>query len=131
MKVGDPHILQAMDGLDPTAAAAPVTKDSRKDPTECFFVILGLVYEALSNSSSDSASTPETRATALTAIQVLTYLVRPEYAGQAILDPPIFDELTALWYRMTMTEPWTIQTYLVGAIASLARSQQGHMKQSG
>ncbi|KAJ1300539.1 hypothetical protein OPQ81_002194 [Rhizoctonia solani] len=130
MKAGDPHVLQAMDGLDPTSAGTPVAKTTRKDPTECFFVILGLVYEALSNASSDSAATPEIKATALTAIQVLAYLVRPEYAGQAILDPPIFEELSALWYRMTMTEPWAIQTYLVGTIASLAKSQHASIRQA-
>ncbi|CAE6356393.1 unnamed protein product [Rhizoctonia solani] len=129
MKAGDPHLLQAMDGLDPATATTPASKTTRKDPTECFFVILGLVYEALSNASSDSTATPETKATALTAIQVLAYLVRPEYAGQAILDPPIFDELVALWYRMAMTEPWSIQTYLVGAIASLAKSQHASIRQ--
>jgi hypothetical protein len=129
MKIGDPYLLLAMDGLDPTTTTTSTNKGTRKDPTECFFVVLGLVYEALSNASSDSTSTPESRATALTAIQVLTYLIRPEYAGQAILDPPIFDELIALWYRMTMTEPWAVQTYLVGAIASLVKSQCVHMKQ--
>lgn len=130
MKAGDPNLLYAMDGLDPSTATAPTSKGMRKDPTECFFIILGLVYEALSNASSDSASTPETRAVALTAIQVLAYLIRPEYAGRAILDPPIFDELIALWYRMTMTEPWAVQTYLVGAIASLVKSQHTHMRQA-
>ncbi|CAE6397949.1 unnamed protein product [Rhizoctonia solani] len=128
MKAGDPHLLLAMDGLDPTTAT-PAAKSTRKDPTECFFVVLGLVYEALSNASSDSTATTETKATALIAIQVLAYLVRPEYAGQAILDAPIFDELVALWYRMTMTEPWSIQTYLVGTIASLARSQHTSISQ--
>ncbi|GAB1525330.1 hypothetical protein RhiTH_008488 [Rhizoctonia solani] len=129
MKAGDPHILQAMDGIDPATTTINTSKVTRKDPTGCFFVILGLVYEALSNASSDSTATSETKATALTAIQVLAYLVRPEYAGQAILDQPIFDELVALWYRMTMTEPWSIQTYLVGTIASLAKSQHATIRQ--
>ncbi|QRW26225.1 HEAT repeat protein [Rhizoctonia solani] len=129
MKAGDPHILQAMDGIDPATTTINTSKVTRKDPTGCFFVILGLVYEALSNASSDSTATSETKATALTAIQVLAYLVRPEYAGQAILDQPIFDELVALWYRMTMTEPWSIQTYLVGMIASLAKSQHATVRQ--
>ncbi|KAF8679927.1 Clathrin-coated vesicle protein [Rhizoctonia solani] len=129
MKAGDPHIFQAMDGIDPATTTINTSKVTRKDPTGCFFVILGLVYEALSNASSDSTATSETKATALTAIQVLAYLVRPEYAGQAILDQPIFDELVALWYRMTMTEPWSIQTYLVGMIASLAKSQHATVRQ--
>ncbi|ELU42761.1 HEAT repeat protein [Rhizoctonia solani AG-1 IA] len=129
MKAGDPHILQAMDGIDPATTTINTSKVTRKDPTGCFFVILGLVYEALSNASSDSTATSETKATALTAIQVLAYLVRPEYAGQAILDQPIFDELVALWYRMTMTEPWSIQTYLVGTIASFAKSQHATIRQ--
>ncbi|KAF8761979.1 Clathrin-coated vesicle protein [Rhizoctonia solani] len=131
MKAGDPHILQAMDGIDPATTTINTSKVTRKDPTGCFFVILGLVYEALSNASSDSTATSETKATALTAIQVLAYLVRPEYAGQAILDQPIFDELVALWYRMTMTEPWSIQTYLVGTIASFAKSQHATLGKEG
>ncbi|KAG8693489.1 hypothetical protein FRC08_009083 [Ceratobasidium sp. 394] len=117
-----------MDGLDPATAATATNKGMRKDPTECFFVILGLVYEALSTVSSDSTATPESRAIALTSVQVLAYLIRPEYAGQAVLDPPIFEELIALWYRMSMTEPWEVQAYLVGAVASLVRSHQSHMR---
>ncbi|KAG8721134.1 hypothetical protein FRC09_008363 [Ceratobasidium sp. 395] len=130
MKANDPHLIQAMDGHDPATAAAPTNRGVRREPTECFFVILGLVYESLSAVSSDSAATPESQAVALTSIQVLAYLTRPEYAGQAILDPPIFEELIALWYRMSMTEPWEIQTYLVAAVASLVRSQQTHMRVS-
>ncbi|KAG8716699.1 hypothetical protein FRC08_008984 [Ceratobasidium sp. 394] len=128
MKAGDPHLLPAMDGLDPATAGTPTDKGMRKGPTECFFVILGLVYEALSTVSSDSTATPESRAIALTSVQVLAYLIRPEYAGQAVLDAPIFEELIALWYRMSMTEPWEVQAYLVGAVASLVRSHQSHMR---
>lgn len=128
MKAGEPNLLLAMDGLDPSSTKAPPRAGPRKDPTECFFIVLGLVYEALSTATSDSTASPEARATALTSIQVMAYLIRPEYAGQAILDPPILDEVIALWYRMAMTEPWSVQTYLVGAIASLVRSQQAHMR---
>ncbi|KAG8730584.1 hypothetical protein FRC10_002585, partial [Ceratobasidium sp. 414] len=128
MKASDPHLVSAMDGLDPATAAATTNGGMRKEPTECFFVILGLVYEALSAVSSDSTATPESRAIALTSVQVLAYLIRPEYAGQAVLDPPIFEELIALWYRMSMTEPWEVQTYLVGAVASLVRSHQSRMR---
>ncbi|QRV99686.1 HEAT repeat protein [Ceratobasidium sp. AG-Ba] len=124
MKASNPSAVLALDGLDPSNAAQVPTKTPRTEPVECFFIILGLVYEALAAASSDSAAAPEGRSATVTCIQVLAYLVRPEYAARAILDRPIFDELVALWYRMSMTESWAVQTYLVGAIVSLVKSQK-------
>lgn len=98
MKAGEPKLVLTIDGLDSTTTQGPVRATLYKDPTGCFFIILGLVYDALSTATSDSTATPEARATALTSIQVMAYLIRPEYAGQIILDPSILVEVVALWY---------------------------------
>src|ERR1700678_2232679 len=102
MKANDPHILAAMDGKEVdkhNPQLIPMT--DRKEPTAFFFVILGLVYEALATASPDASS--ESRSGVVSALQALKCLVRPEYSGQAIMEPTIFEEFISLSYRMGMT----------------------------
>lgn len=54
------------------------------------------------------------------ALKALKHLVRPEYAGNAFNDVPIFEELVNLCYRMALTEPVAVQVHLVDSLASLA-----------
>jgi hypothetical protein len=113
-----------MDGLEfhPESKAPSVGK--REEPTVFFFVIFGLVCEALSTSSADSALTSSTRQTlVISALQALKCLVRPEYSGKAIREPTIFDEFISLCYRMAMTESASIQVHLVEVLSNLAASQ--------
>jgi hypothetical protein len=96
---------------------------SRDDPTAFFSVVFGLVHEALAQATTDSASSVATRDATITALQALAPLVRPEYAGSAVLEPAIFEEFSNLCYRMAMTEPPEVQVYLVAAISSFVNSQ--------
>jgi hypothetical protein len=127
MQVGDAAVLAAMDGQEPSQASNnnPQLKSKpREDQTAFFYVLFGLVYEALSTSSPDSGTTNSDRQTLVVAcLEALKSLVRPEYAGKAILEPNIFDEFISLSYRMAMTESATVQIHLVEMLGALASTQ--------
>ena len=120
MHDGDAHVLAAMDGgeivVNGTSQSAP-----RTEPTALFFVIFGLVYEALASPDTDSGSGH--RVISVIALKCLKYLVRPQYSGRALLDQANFDELVSLFYRMTITEPPTVVVHVLEVISSLVVSQ--------
>ena len=120
MQRHDPYILAAMDGRE---ANGIIPTTSGDDPTSFFYVVFGLVYEALTQSSADSASSVATRDVTITALQALASLVKPEYAGSAILEATIFEEFSNLCYRLAMTEPPEVQVHLVAAVSSFVNSQ--------
>ena len=93
----------------------------RIEPTALFFVIFGLVYEALASPDTDSSS--GLRAISVIALRCLKYLVRPQYSGYALLDQANFDELVSLFYRMTVTEPPIVVVHILEVISSLVVSQ--------
>lgn len=119
MKSADPYILSAMDGKEGITEAPA----NREGPSAFFFVIFGLAYEALAQSSTNAASTASDAMVTTAALEALESLVRPEYAGDAIRDPTIFDEFTSLCYRMAMMETDDVHIPLVRTVASLASTQ--------
>ncbi|TRM58754.1 armadillo-type protein [Schizophyllum amplum] len=126
MQSGDPGILLAMDGQEPKTAEVDAIKlTSRSEPTICFFIVFGLVYEALAATSGDTNSAATNRQTVVVAcLQALKCLIRPEYAGKAILDPPIFEEFISLCYRIALTEPANMLLHLIDVITNLANTQE-------
>ncbi|KAI1790592.1 clathrin-coated vesicle protein [Ganoderma leucocontextum] len=122
MQNDDPNIFAAMDGQDtpPTQSTPKAQSEPREDPTVFFFVVFGLVYEALATSTPDSG--PEAQRTSIVSLQALKCLVRRKYCGRVFNDPPLFEELLNLFYRMALMEPSGVQIHLVEAIASLADS---------
>lgn len=120
MQRKDAFILAAMDGLE--APATEASTSARKESTLFYPIILGLVFEALSQ-STDVTSSPSNRLSSSVALKTLTWLVRPEYSGSTIFETSTFSELVALFYRMTLTEPADIQLALVRMIVSLATSR--------
>ncbi|OBZ74420.1 HEAT repeat-containing protein 5B [Grifola frondosa] len=127
MQNEDPHILAAMDGHESTVPQQAGKQDlhERDEPTAFFYVIFGLVYEALVTSTPDS-DVPSQR-TSVIALQALRSLVQRKYCGKVFGDAIIFEELVNLFYRMALTEPFGVQVQLVETIASLADS----LKRSG
>jgi len=122
MQSGDTAILAAMD-QEPMQTPNRQLK-LREDPTACFYIIFGLVYEALSTPSpGDGSSNTDRKALVVTCLETLKSLVRPEYAGKAIMEPNIFDEFMSLSYRIAMTEPATVQVHLVEMLIVLASTQ--------
>jgi hypothetical protein len=93
----------------------------RTEPTALFFVIFGLVYEALASPDTDSGSGHRT--ISVIALKCLKYLVRPQYSGHALLDQANFDELVSLFYRMTITEPPIVVVHILEVVSSLVVSQ--------
>jgi hypothetical protein len=125
MQAEDPAILAAMDGQEPSQAPVrPLKAKTREEPTAFFYILFGLVYEALSTSATDSGSSTSDRQTLVVAcLEALKVLVRPEYAGKAIVEPNIFDEFISLLYRMAMTESAVVQVHLVEMLGVLAATQ--------
>lgn len=103
----------------------------REDPTVFFFVVFGLVYEALATSADSNLTTSTRQLMVTAALQTLKCLVRPEYSGKALLDPTTFDELISLCYRMAMTESAGIQSQLVEMMTALASSQDQMSRATG
>ncbi|KAJ7066512.1 clathrin-coated vesicle protein [Mycena amicta] len=132
MQANDPNILMAMDGLEPGKDSPAPSKDLRRDePTMFFFIIFGLVYEALATASSEASSTSSSRrSTVVAALQTLKCLVRPEYAGRAMMEPAIFDEFISLCYRMAMTETAAIQTHVIEVLTVMASTQDSTTDES-
>ena len=131
MEAKDPHILAAMDGKEvdkhnPQSQVIAIT--DRKEPTAFFFVVFGLVYEAIATASADTSS--ESRSGVISALTALKFLVRPEYSGQAIMEPTIFEEFISLCYRIGMTETAGIQIHLIEMLAIFAAAQQ-HSQSTG
>ena len=120
MQRHDPYIVAAMDGREANSITPTTSGD---DPSSFFFVVFGLVYEALAQASADSASSVATRDVTITALQALASLVKPEYAGSAILEPTVFEEFSNLCYRLAMTEPPEVQVHLVAVVSSFVNSQ--------
>lgn len=122
MQAKDPHILAAMDGKEVTKHNPQIIPATdRKEPTAFFFIIFGLVYEALATASADASS--DSRSGVISALQALKCLVRPEYSGQAIMEPMIFEEFISLCYRMGMTEAAGVQIHLIEMLAIFAAAQ--------
>lgn len=120
MHDGDAHVLAAMDGSE-TVVNGTTQPIPRTEPAALFFVIFGLVYEALASPDTDSGSGH--RRISVIALKCLKYLVRPQYSGHALLDQANFDELVSLFYRMTITEPPTVVMHILEVISSLVVSQ--------
>ncbi|KAH0586658.1 hypothetical protein H2248_007874 [Termitomyces sp. 'cryptogamus'] len=127
----DPYVLAAMDGQEFTSESQTAKSEKRDEPTAFFYIIFGLVYEALVTSSADSTSTlPARQSLVLSSLQALKCLVRPEYSGNAFKEPTIFDEFVSLCYRIAMTEPAKVQVHLLEVLSSFASSQK-HQSSSG
>lgn len=121
MEAGDPFVRVAMDGREPSDADTGAKMNGNSEhPATFFFVIFGLVFEALVTSSPDSGR--QNVKNTIVALKALRCLVQNQYAGNAFRDVAIFEELVNLCYRMALTEPVAVQINLVETLASLAES---------
>jgi HEAT repeat-containing protein 5 len=121
MESGDPFIRVAMDGREPSDADATAKMNGNTEqPKTFFFIIFGLVFEALVTSSPESGR--QNIKNTVIALRALKCLVHNQYAGNAFRDVAIFEELVNLCYRMALTEPVTVQIHLVETLASLAEN---------
>ncbi|ESK97884.1 clathrin-coated vesicle protein [Moniliophthora roreri MCA 2997] len=127
MQANDQHVLAAMDGKEPSPSDSTTTtapKRPGEEPTLFFYVIFGLVYEFLASSTSDSSNSSTRHNSMLAALKVLKSLVKPEYAGKAIIgEPTIFDEFVSVCYRIAMTENASVLVDLVEVLVRFAGSE--------
>lgn len=121
----EPTILLALDGGESGSSSQPPTTS---EPKALFFVLFGLVYETLVNTSADATSSATSRENAIIALQALKSLVQPQYSGRAILEPTTLTEFTSLCYRMAITETANVQLHLVEVIVSFAETQKSNIR---
>lgn len=135
MEDDDPFVLCAMDGIELPAGASPPPsvedKDAasvRTEPTTNFFVIYGLAFEALATGDGPALFGPTADSetpVAVVSLAALRSLVQRRYAGSALLEPALFDELCTLFYRLAMTAPVAVQAIMVRVLSTLAKSHSG------
>lgn len=125
MEIEDPYVIAAIDGREHTPnQQTPQSAGPHDEPKAFFFVLFGLVYEALVSSSAELSSTNISRQSALVAaLRALKSLVKPVYSGKALLESTIYDEFTGLCYRLALTEAAFIQAPLIETLATFATSQ--------
>ncbi|PFH53326.1 hypothetical protein AMATHDRAFT_55203 [Amanita thiersii Skay4041] len=125
METSDPFILAAMDGQESKRNGVILeTNRRREEPTVFFYIVFGLVFEALTTSSSESSSSSLHQSVLISALRALKSLVRPEYAGNALTESTIFEELMSQCYRLALTEFASVQSYLLEMFASLATTHR-------
>lgn len=99
----------------------------RTEPAPLFFVIFGLIYEALAVSSPQSSTNPNLRAATVAAsLRALKCLIDPRYSGKALLEPTVFKEFISLCYRMAMVENAVTLVHLLEVITVFAK-HFGHL----
>ncbi|KAN0065708.1 hypothetical protein ACQY0O_000838 [Thecaphora frezii] len=124
MNANDPSILRAMDGQPTTGpevdeSKPPSAARSGSEPALFFFVLYGLAFEALSSSSAGDEASQEATVMRI-ALQAMSSLSKPVYAGSALLQDSIFEELCNLSYRLVMTEPPSVQISVLEMVGGIA-----------
>jgi hypothetical protein len=129
MVIKDVNIVRAMDGIE--SGPEPAASTTRSEPTALFFVVFGLAFEALLTSSPDTHSRSSPNTNIRIALQLLQYLVRPEYSGERFTDGPIFEEFLATAYRMVaVSESAEIQAMWIEVMTNLLTSRMTVSKAS-
>ncbi|PWN53232.1 hypothetical protein IE53DRAFT_199598 [Violaceomyces palustris] len=124
MNANHPAILKAMDGEPTSTDAAPATNSAppifRSEPTLFFFVLYGLAFEALASMAGKEGAL-ESQIMRI-ALQAMRSLSKAQYAGTALLQDSIFEELCNLAYRLVMTEPPAVQMSVIEMMSGFAAS---------
>ncbi|GAA5946756.1 hypothetical protein JCM3775_005235 [Rhodotorula graminis] len=119
LKTSNPHLLRAIDGLDPDDESAPLPSPHRGDPALFFWVLFGLSFEVLCSSASAGATSAA--AVQAIALEALVGLTRPDVAGGVLQDVALFDEVCNLCLRLAITEGPEIKARVLEIVISLAR----------
>ena len=92
----------------------------REEPVAFFFVLFGIVVEALV--IQPSSDTPEEREETLEVLQALKKILRPSISGNAIYQDAVFSETMELLDRLALTEGLAIQSVIVQITRNLCLS---------
>ncbi|GAA5889046.1 hypothetical protein JCM6882_009727 [Rhodosporidiobolus microsporus] len=121
LKVSDPHMLRAMDGVDPKEIyTASLPSAHRSEPALFFWVLFGLAFEALCT-AGPSSSLVSTNSIQSIALEALVGLIRPDVSGAVLKETGIFEELCNLCYRLAITEGPAIKVRVVEIAVGLAK----------
>ncbi|GAA5857242.1 hypothetical protein JCM9279_001817 [Rhodotorula babjevae] len=119
LKASNPHLLRAIDGLDPNDESTALPSPHRGDPALYFWVLFGLSFEVLCSSSSAGATSAA--AVQAIALEALVGLTRPDVAGGVLQDVALFDEVCNLCLRLAITEGPEIKARVLEIAVSLAQ----------
>ena len=89
----------------------------RDEPAAFFFVLFGIVIEALT--SSPGTDTMHGEAQTLGILSALKRILRPSVAGNAIFQDTVFSETTELFDRLALTEGLDVQLVIVDIARNL------------
>ncbi|BGP50956.1 hypothetical protein JCM10450v2_006882 [Rhodotorula kratochvilovae] len=120
LKASNPHMLRAIDGLDPKDESAILPSPHRHDPAVFFWILFGLAFEALCTASSAGATSAA--AVQSIALEALVGLTRPDVAGAVLKDAALFDELCNVCLRLAITEGPEIKARVLEIAIGLART---------
>jgi len=111
-------VFDALDGK--TGSEAPKLDDFgagrhninyRDEPTAFFFMLFGIVIEALITQPNND--TPSTEAQTLDILSALKRILRPSVSGNAVFQDAVFAETTELFDRLALTESPDVQLVIV------------------
>lgn len=112
-------VFDALDGKSGVEAPDSLMNGNginyRDEPVAFFFVLFGIIFEALlSRSGSD---TSEAKSEILGILVILKKLLRPSVSGQAIYQEIVFSETIDLLNRLVLTQELDVR----GVIVEIAR----------
>lgn len=83
----------------------------RDEPTAFFFMLFGIVIEALTTRTGND--TPSSEAQTLEILSALKRILRPSVSGNAVYQDAVFAETTELFDRLALTESPDVQLVIV------------------
>lgn len=116
LRVSDPNMLEALDGPQ---------EGTDNNQSRYFQVLFGLAFDILASPSKPEQATSQKAAatTASVAVDVLDSLIELELCDQAVVASSLFDDLTALCFRLSATESVVVQIRVVRLVAKIAKKQ--------
>lgn len=97
-------------------AAAERDINYREEPVAFFFILFGIVIEALVTRSGSDSLSPEAHTTEI--LSALKKILRPSVSGNAIYREVVFSETIELFDRLALTEGLAVQ----GLVVDIARN---------
>ncbi|KAL9104380.1 MAG: hypothetical protein Q9163_000680 [Psora crenata] len=127
-------VFDALDGKKEgtnTNGAKSVRHDInyRDEPAAFFFVLFGIVMEALTSRPGSDAVHGETETLGI--LSALKRILRPSVAGNAIFQDTVFSETTELFDRLALTEGLDVQLVIVDIARDLCLMHPSAREEDG
>ncbi len=126
-------VFDALDGRSGDDVARGVPSGDginyRDEPVAFFFVLFGIVVEALLALSTKDADAG--REDVLRLLMILQKILRPEVSGQAVYQETVFSETMDLLNRLVLTQTLEVQTVVVEIAKELCISHPSSRSSNG